>query len=87
MKTVLEFVKYFEPSICLDKHKLWKKKMGYILAWLTFINLPGLKETLRELMEELRTDEVKVEETGKRDDSEDKFTRRLIFFLIQILIF
>lgn len=38
-------------------------------------------------MEELRTDEVKVEETGKRDDSEDKFTRRLIFFLIQILIF
>lgn len=61
--------------------------MGYILAWLTFINLPGLKETLRELMEELRTDEVKVEETGKRDDSEDKFTRRLIFFLIQILIF
>lgn len=31
-------------------------------------------------MEELRTDEVKVEETGKRDDSEDKFTRRLIFF-------
>lgn len=86
MKTVLEFVKYFEPSICLDKRKLWKK-MGYILAWLTFINLPGLKETLRELMEELRTDEVKVEETGKRDDSEDKFTRRLIFFLIQILIF
>lgn len=87
MKTVLEFVKYFEPSICLDKRKLWKKKMGYILAWLTFINLPGLKETLRELMEELRTDEVKVEETGKRDDSEDKFTRRIIFFLIQILIF
>lgn len=38
-------------------------------------------------MEELRTDEVKVEETGKRDDSEDKFTRRLIFFKIQILIF
>lgn len=86
MKTVLEFVKYFEPSICLNKRKLWKS-MGYILAWLTFINLSGLKETLRELMEELRTDEVKVEETGKRDDSEDKFTRRLIFFLIQILIF
>lgn len=61
--------------------------MGYILARLTLINLPGLKETLRELMEELKTDEVKVEETGKRGDSEDKFTRILIFFLIQILIF
>lgn len=55
--------------------------MGYIQARLTLINLPGLKETLRELMEELRTDEVKVEETGKRDDSEDKFTRRLIFLI------
>lgn len=54
--------------------------MGYILARLTLINLPGLKETLRELMEELKTDEVKVEETGKRGDSEDKFTRRLIVF-------
>lgn len=61
--------------------------MGYILARLTLINLPGLKETLRELMEELKTDEVKVEETGKRGDSEDKFTRRLIFFSFTYYLF
>lgn len=54
--------------------------MGYILVWLIFINLLGLKEILREFMEELRIDEVKVEEMGKWDDSEDKFIWWLIFF-------
>lgn len=30
MKIVLEFVKYFELSICLDKCKFWKKNGLYI---------------------------------------------------------